>query len=47
MPLSPFHSIVHKHTEEEDVKMPEGGCFVLVNLFEVMSPIDEPYLICS
>lgn len=40
VPLSLFHSVVHKHPEEEDVKMPEGGCFfVLVNLFEVMSPI--------
>lgn len=37
--LSPFHSIVHKHTEEEDVKTTEGVCFVLVNLIEVMSPI--------
>lgn len=40
VPLSPFHSVVHKHPEEEDVKTPEGGClFVLGNLFEVMSPI--------
>ncbi|KAK2519209.1 Lsm6 [Columba guinea] len=31
--------IVHKHTEEEDVKTTEGVCFVLVNLIEVMSPI--------
>lgn len=40
VPLSLFHSVVHKHPEEEDVKMPEGGClFVLGKLLEVMSPI--------
>ncbi|KAK2545929.1 Lsm6 [Columba livia] len=33
------NNIVHKHTEEEDVKTTEGVCFVLVNLIEVMSPI--------